>query len=149
MRLSLLLSALCLCVSLSAQTPEKLKDLINKNDIAIKSVHKNMIAQNLTSFTEAFKEILKKQEAGVKNYSQDKNMCASLGIEIRNECLIFLKKNYKGSTDFYELTADESLLNSKKIKSNTSVLTESEIKAIDNSNVMEFQSLSNLTLTIQ
>src|ERR1700741_4493990 len=87
MRFTLLLSSFCLCFGLKAQTGDLLKEFINKNDIAIKNVQKNMIANNLSSYDSEFKSLIKKQENAVKSFSSNKEASASLAFEVREGCL--------------------------------------------------------------
>lgn len=149
MRFTLLFSVFCLCASLKAQTGENLKDFINKNNVALHSVQKNMIAQNISSYADAFKELLIKQEAAVKIHSSNKELSYSLAYVVRTECVEFLKKYYKGSTAYYEITVDEQKIFSSKQLSDEKILSDNEIKNIKDMDVKNTQSLHNLSLTIQ
>lgn len=149
MRFTLLLSVFCLCASLKAQTEANLKEFINKNNVAIRSVQKNMIAQNVSGYNSTFKELLKQQEAAIKTYSSDNELSYSLAFTVRKECLDFLKKHYKGSTAYYDITSDEQKLFSPKKITDKQILSDSELKTISDLDVTNFQSLNNLPLTIQ
>lgn len=149
MRLLLFSIALFLGVVTKAQTTDHLKEFINKNEIAIKSVHKNIIAQNLNSYSVSLKEILIQQENAVKAFDTNKNASSAFAYSVRKTCLEFLKKNYKGSTEYYEITTEEQNTFGKHKISSEKFLSETEIKAVETLDVMNFQSISNLMLTIQ
>lgn len=149
MRFTLLFSAFCLCASLQAQTEENLKEFINKNNIALHSVQKNMSAQNISDYSTVFKNLLIKQESAVKVYSSNKELSYSLAHAVRQECLIFFKKYYSNSVAYYEITADEQKLLSSKQFSDEKILSDNEIKIIKDLDVNTAQSFNNLSLTIQ
>lgn len=149
MRLLLFSIALLLGVVTNAQTTDNLKDFINKNEIAIKSVQKNMIAQNISNYSDSFKELLIQQESAVKAHGSNKASSQAFAYSVRQKCIEFLKKNYKGSTAFYEITKDEESSFGKQKLSTEKFLSDTELKTIQALDVFNFQSLSNLTLTIQ
>ena len=66
MRLKLFLSVLFFCAITKAQTNTELKDFINKNNVAIRTVQKNMLRENNLSYIVSFKELIKNQESAVK-----------------------------------------------------------------------------------
>lgn len=149
MRLNLFLSVLFFCTITKAQTSADLKEFINKNNIAVRSVQKNMIRENNSAYIVSFKELLKNQEAAVKLYATDKAASSHFASLVRNECLNFLKNNTKSSTEYFEITdAEKNFLKSSK-ETHAKVLSSNEINAIDGIDTMNTQSLNNLTLTIQ
>lgn len=149
MKLKLFLSIMLFCGIINAQTNTELKDFINKNNVAIRSVQKNMIAKNLTSYSITFKEIVKKQEASIKEYSSNKNNSILLAFAVRKECLSFLKTNTEGNLAYFEITAEENKLNSPSQNISLNALTEKEIKMIDDMEVFNFQALNTHILIIQ
>jgi hypothetical protein len=73
MRLKLFLSILFFCAIVKAQSSADLKEFINKNNVAIRTVQKNMLRENNTAYITTFKELLKNQEAAVKLYKSNKD----------------------------------------------------------------------------
>lgn len=149
MRLKLFLSVLFFCAIMKAQTTVDLKTFINKNNVAIRTVQKNMVRGNNSSYISSFKEILKNQEAAVKLYETNKDESSHFALLARNESLEFLKKNTTGSTEYFEIRDSEKPFLKSSSEKNTTVLSSDEIKAIDNLDALNTQSLNNLTLTIQ
>lgn len=149
MRFKLFLSILFFCAVIKAQTNVDLKSFINKNNIAIRSVQKNMLRENNSVYIIAFKEILKNQEAAVKLYNTDKIKSSHFALLVRTESLNFLKKHTSGSTEFFEITDSEKPFLKPSAELNTSVLSSSELKAIEDLDAMNTQSLNTITLTIQ
>lgn len=149
MRIILLLSVLFFCTTSKAQSSADLKEFINKNNVAVRSVQKNMLRENNSTFTSSFKEILKNQEAAVKLYSTDKEKSSHFALIVRNECLAFLKEHTKGSTEYFEISESEKSFLKSGTESNKKVLTSGEIQAIENIDALNPQSLNTLTLTIQ
>ncbi len=149
MRLKLFLSVLFFCSLAKAQTTSDLKAFINKNNVAIRTVQKNMIRENNSSYIASFKEILKNQEAAVKLYNTNKEESSHFALLARNESLMFLKSHTKGSTEYFEVVDSEKSFLKSSSEKNTTVLSLQEAKAIDDTDVMNSQSLNNFTLTIQ
>lgn len=149
MRLLLFSIALFIGVLVNAQTTDNLKDFINKNSYAIKSVHKNMIAQKLNNYSDTFKDILIQQESAVKAFKSDRNTSSAFAYNVRRSCLEFLNQHYKNSINYFEVTSEEQQTLGAQKKSSDKLLSESELKTIQSLDVFNFQSLSNLTLTIQ
>jgi hypothetical protein len=147
MRLKLFLSILLFCAIAKAQTATELKNFLNKNNIALRSVHKNMLHGTNSSYMPAFKEILKKQQSAVKLYAKDKTASTSYALSVRNECLVFLKKYTKGSTEYFEFTESEKRF--EVSEKSIPVLSDTEIKSIENLDITNPQSLNALALTIQ
>lgn len=149
MRLKLFLSVLFFCAITKAQTTVDLKTFINKNNVAIRTVQKNMVRGNNSAYISSFKEILKNQEAAVKLYNTNKDESSHFALLARNESLAFLKKNTTGSTEYFEITDSEKPFLKSSSEKNTTVLSADELKAIEDLDAMNSQSLNNLTLTIQ
>lgn len=149
MRLKLFLSVLFFCAITKAQTTVDLKTFINKNNVAIRTVQKNMVRENNSAYISSFKEILKNQEAAVKLYNTNKDESSHFALLARNESLVFLKKHTTGSTEYFEVTDSEKTFLKSSTEKNTTILSSSELKAIEDIDAMNTQSLNNLTLTIQ
>ena len=149
MRLNLFLCALLFCTLTKAQTSIELKDFITKNSVAIRTVQKNMIRDANNSYVSSFKNIVKNQEAAVKLYNTNKDESSHFALLARNESLAFLKKNTTGSTEYFEITDSEKPFLKSSSEKNTTVLSADELKAIEDLDAMNSQSLNNLTLTIQ
>ncbi|MBA4241207.1 MAG: hypothetical protein C0448_10800 [Sphingobacteriaceae bacterium] len=137
------------CAITKAQTTVDLKTFINKNNVAIRTVQKNMVRGNNSAYISSFKEILKNQEAAVKLYNTNKDESSHFALLARNESLAFLKKNTTGSTEYFEITDSEKPFLKSSSEKNTTVLSADELKAIEDLDAMNSQSLNNLTLTIQ
>lgn len=149
MRLLLFSIALFLGVVTKAQTTDNLKDFINKNIFAIRSIHKNMIAQNLNSYSDSFKELLIQQESAVKAYGTDKNASSAIAFNVRKSCLNFLEKYYKSSVSAFEITKEEQKNYGSHKLSSDNILSQTELTKIQSLDVFNSQVLNNLTLTIQ
>lgn len=149
MRLKLFLSALFFCAITKAQTTVDLKTFINKNNVAIRTVQKNMVRENNSAYVSSFKEILKNQETAVKLYNSNKDESSHFALLVRNESLSFLKKHSAGSTEYFEITESEKVFLKSSSEKNTSILSSNELKVIEDLDAMNTKSLNNLTLTIQ
>lgn len=148
MKLKLLFALFTLSISAKSQTSEiDIKDFINKNHLALRSVHKHLIHQAGSSYEANFRELLKQQENAVKT-SNNKSTSLSYAIVVRKECLDFLKKHSKGSTEYFELSAAEQKA-SESLSLPKSGLSPEEINIIDGLNLKDSQSLNQLSLTIQ
>lgn len=149
MRLNLFLSILFFCTISKAQSSADLKEFINKNNVAVRSVQKNMLRENNSTYIATFKEILKNQEAAVILYTTDKDKSSHFALIVRNECLSFLKEHTKGSTEYFEISESEKSFLKAGTESSQKILTPKETLAIENVDAMNPQSLITLTLTIQ
>lgn len=148
MKFKLLIALLVLCISAKSQSTEiNLKDFINKNHLALRSVHKHLIHQGNSSYEADFRELLKKQENAVKTAS-NKTTSLSYAYSVRLECLAFLKKHSKGSTEYFELSANEQQA-AEQLSIPPLSLSTDDIKKIDQLNLSDSQSLNQLSLTIQ
>lgn len=147
MKIKLLFVFSILYSPFQAQTEAELKGFINKNNVIIHSVQKNLMAESNSSYLVTFKEILKNQESSVKAYTTNKPASAYLAMAVRRECLEFLRKSSKKSLSYFELTEAEK--NMPAAKDNTPFLSTREIKAIENLDPLNPQQLNTLTLTVQ
>ena len=149
MRLILIFSVLLVCTISKAQTSADLKGFINKNNVAIRSVQKNMLRENNSSYISSFKELLKNQETAVKLYNSNKDASFYFASLVRNESLSFLKSHSVTSTVYLEISDSEKLLLKSNTEKNKNILTSDDLKIIENIDAMNPQSLNTLTLTIQ
>ena len=149
MRLKLFLSILFFCAIVKAQSSADLKEFINKNNVAIRTVQKNMLRENNTAYITTFKELLKNQEAAVKLYKSNKDASSHFAALVRNESLVFLKNHTTGSTEYFEITEIEKKFLKSSSDTHAKILTSVEAKSIEDLDAMNPQSLTNLTLTIQ
>lgn len=149
MRIKLLVSILFICGITKAQTNLELKDFINKNNVAIRTVQKNMLHSTNNAYVTTFKELVKNQEAAVKLYSTDQKASCYFAFLARTESLNFLKKNTQGSTEYFEISESEKNFTKSSSEDHTKVLSTSKIKSIDSMDAMNPQSLNSLTLSIQ
>lgn len=148
MKLKLLFAFIVLSVSAKSQISEiNLKDFINKNHLALRSVHKHLIYQGNSGFDANFRELLKKQEDAIKSIANKTNSF-SYAYSVRTECLDFLKKYSKGSTEYFELSENEQKAAEQRSTPQSNLSSE-EINKIDKLNLKDPQSLNQLSLTIQ
>lgn len=148
MKLKLLFVFVTLCISAKSQISEiDLKDFINKNHLALRSVHKHLINQGNNPFESTFRELLQKQEESVKTVN-NKSVSFVYAYSVRKECLDFLRKHSKGSLEYFELSASEQKA-SENLSAIKSILNQEEIDKINALNLKDSQSLNQLSLTIQ
>ena len=147
MKIKLLFVFSVLYFPFQAQTESELKGFINKNNVLLHTVQKNLMAENHASFLGTFKELLKKQESAVKAFNSNKPASAYLALAVRNECLEFLKKNSSKSLAYFELTESEK--NMQVAKDHSLFLSAEEIKAIESVDPLNPQQLNTLTLNVQ
>lgn len=148
MKLKLFIALLVLCISAKSQSLEiNLKDFINKNHLALRSVHKHLIHQGNSTYEGIFRDLLKNQENAVKTVN-NKTTSIAYAYHVRKECLDFLKKYSKGSTEYFELSANE-LKAAEHLSLPKSSLSQEDINMIDKLNLKDPQSLNQLSLTIQ
>jgi len=145
----LFLSVLFFSTILKAQNTEDLKAFINKNNIVIKAVQKNMIRENNNTYILTFKEILKNQEAAIKLYSSNRDASSYYAALVRSESLLFLTKHAIGSITYFEITESEKSFLKSNTENQVPVLSAAEIKKIEELDAMNIQGLNNLPLTIQ
>jgi hypothetical protein len=107
-----------------------------------------MIGLNNTSYQSTFKELLKKQEESVKLFN-DKQTSFYFALAVRKECLEFLRKNSKGSIEYFELNANEKKEGSTLSNTLETKLSKEDIKIIDALDLSDSQSINQLLLTIQ
>lgn len=146
----LILAASLSCFFGQSQESKLLKEFINENDIAVRSVQKYSI--NLTDQTSEVlvKEILILQTASVKLFHSDAGKSADIAYAIREKCSDFLNKHSKGSLEFLILTDKEKAFFSspKPIAEDNSYLNKSELKKINSLDVKNPQLFDGLSTRI-
>lgn len=133
MRLKLFLCVLLFCAITKAQTNTVLKDFINKNDIAIRSVQKNSIIFTDHSNEINFKELLKFQIASVKFFNTDTEKSVALAYIVREKCIDFLSRYSQVPIVNFKLNDKENLFFSsgKSLKKINSYFNKSEVQVIN------------------
>jgi hypothetical protein len=148
MKLILFFFALGFSTIFQAQNGDELKNFINKNEIAIRSIQKNMLSQNDLTYSNQFKELLKNQIVAVKQYNSHKDISCYYAFIVRNESLSYMKNNNSQSLEFYNIIESEN--NMLKSKPNNNIkLSANELQLIQNLDVLNPSSLSQFTLTVQ
>lgn len=105
----LVLSLSLACLSGHSQENKLLKEFINKNDIALRSVQKYSINLTDPSSNSFVKELLVLQVAAVKAYSSDIQKSKDISYLVREKCTAFLTKYSKGSLEYLQLSDKEQL----------------------------------------
>lgn len=149
MKIRLLLPLILFCTITYSQTNEELKNFINKNHVAIRTVQKNMMHENKSSYVPAFKGILKNQKRALNQFGTDNAASFHFALLVRNECLSFLNQHTKGSTDYFQLTESETFAIKAATPSHSESLNNKESQEIDQLDVLNIQALNSLNLTIQ
>ena len=93
MKLILFFLALGFSTIFQAQNGDELKNFINKNEIAIRSIQKNMLSQNDLTYSNQFKELLMNQIVAVKQFMTHKEISCYHAFLVRDESLTYLTKN--------------------------------------------------------
>ncbi len=149
MRLKLFLCMLFFCAITKAQVNLELKDFINKNNIAIRSIQKNMIAENNMAYVSAFKELIKNQETAVKLFDKQNETSCYFAFLVRNECLNYINKYNLGSIEYFNITDSEKTFVQSAPSVNKKNLSLNEIKLIESMDVFNPNNFNNFILIIQ
>lgn len=149
MRLKLFLFMLFFCAITKAQVNLELKDFINKNNIAIRSIQKNMIAENNTAYVSDFKELIKNQQTAVKVFDKQNETSCYFAFLVRNECINYINKYNLGSVEYFNIIDSEKSLIQSVPSVNKKNLTSTEIKLIESMDVFNPNNLNNFILVIQ
>lgn len=148
MKLILFFFSLGFSTIFQAQNGDELKNFINKNEIAIRSIQKNMLSQNDLTYSNQFKELLKNQIVSVKQYNSHKDISCHYAFLVRNESLSYIKNNNSQSLEFYNIIESEN--NMVKSKPNNNIkLSVDELKLIQYLDVLNPSNLNQFTLTVQ
>lgn len=120
-------------LSFKAQDNNLLKNFINKNDFALRSVQKNSINIASVENDANFKELLKLQIASVKLFESDSDQSAAMAYIVREKCTEFLSKNTQVSLKFFKLSDNETsfFLTKQPLKKINSYFTKGELKVIN------------------
>ena len=136
---------------LSSQNADALKTFINKNDIAVRAVQKNIITTSNAKNTESFKELLKLQLIAVKPYRSDNGLSFNTAYKVREQSVDFLQKNTNRSVEYFKLTGEEmKSYNSQKLSElPTNYLTQNELNLIDGIDVKNPSLFNSFITTIK
>ena len=148
MKLILFFFAIGFSTIFQAQNENELKSFINKNSIAISSIQKNMFTKNDLTYSNQFKELLKNQIVAVKQFMTHKEISCYYAFIVRDESLIYLKKNNSESLEYYKITENENTM-MKSNPINKIKLSVDELKLIQHLDVLNPSNLSQFTLSVQ
>jgi hypothetical protein len=148
MKLLLFFFALGFSTIFQAQNEDELKNFINKNSIAISSIQKNMFTKNDLTYSNQFKELLKNQIVAVKQFMTHKEISCYYAFLVRDESLIYLKKNNSESLEYYKITESENTM-MKSNPVNKIKLSVDELKLIQHLDVLNPSNLSQFTLYVK
>ena len=148
MKLLLFIIALGISTIFQAQNEVELENFINKNSIAIRSIQKNMFTKNDLTYSNQFKELLKNQILAVNQYISKKEISCYYAFVVRDESIMYLKKNNSESLEFFKINESENNMIKTKPKNNLK-LPLNELKAIQNLDVLNPSNLNQFILTVQ
>lgn len=146
----LILAASLSCFFGHSQENKLLKEFINENDIAVRSVQKYSINLTDPANEVSFKDILKLQSASVKLFTSNPGKSADVAFVVRQKCSDFLKTHSKGSLEYLILSDKESKFFSspKPIAETSTYLNQAELEKIDTVNTKDPQLFDNLNTRI-
>jgi len=148
MKLLLFIFALGFSIVFQAQNEVELKNFINKNSIAIRSIQKNMFTRNQLTYSDQFKELLKNQIVAVKQFMAHKEISCYYAFLVREESLTYMKKNNSESLEYYKITDRENTM-MKSNPVNKIKLSANELQIIHHLDVLNPSNLDQFTLTVQ
>jgi len=148
MKLLLFIFALGFSIVFQAQNEVELKNFINKNSIAIRSIQKNMFTKNQLTYSNQFKELLKNQIVAVKQFMAHREISCYYAFLVREESLTYLKKNNSESLEYYKITDSENTM-MKSNPVNKIKLSANELQIIQHLDVLNPSNLDQFTLTVQ
>lgn len=93
--------------NVSSQSGNPLIDFINKNDLILRSVHKQMYHDANAMNEASFKRLMTAQLASIHLSSADSVKSAQYAYLVRAEALAFMKKYTKSNLDYYAITSEE------------------------------------------
>lgn len=145
----LLLVGLLASFSIMAQSNDAVKNLINKNALALKTVQKNLVAKNQIDLEkDAFKSCLTFQISAINAFKTNTKISNSLAITAREKCLVLLKKYSSGSTDYFEIETNNNQ-NNQSITEPNKYVSKSDNEKINSFNLNDLNALNSYNLTIQ
>lgn len=153
MKKSLLLFLFISFISLNyfSQTNDLLKEFINKNELIIKSVHKQMYHEPTQADDVLLKTLLKSQLQAVALASTNPDFSASYAYLVRKESILFMKKHSKGNMDYYIITKEEEktlrLVLPEKLEFNS--LNSGLIEKVNNISITDASALNAFTISIR
>lgn len=135
----------------NAQDANVLKEFINENSIALKSVQKYSIKLGDEASSNLVKDLLKWQVIAVKLYSTDKAASTAAALKVRTESSDFLSKNASGSIEYLKITDEETkqLVSSTSTESAKNYLSDKEIKSINKIDTKNPSFFNQFSISIQ
>ncbi len=134
-----------------SQTNDLLKEFINKNELIIKSVHKQMYHEPTQADDVLLKKLLKSQLQAVALSSTNPDVSASYAYLVRKESVLFMKKHSKGNMDYYTITKEEEknlrLVMPEKLEFNA--MNSDVIEKVNNISITDPSVLNAFTISIR
>jgi hypothetical protein len=134
-----------------SQTNDLLKEFINKNELIIKSVHKQMYHEPTQADDVFLKKLLKSQLQAVALSSTNPDASAGYAYLVRKESVLFMKKHSKGNMDYYAITKEEDknlrLIIPEKPDFNN--LNSGLIEKVNNISITDASALNAFTISIR
>lgn len=135
----------------SSQSGNLLTDFINKNDLILRSVHKQMYHDANSRDEASFKRLITAQVAAIQLSSTNPSKAAQYAYLVRTESMAFMKKHTKGNLDYYTITSEEikTLELSKPDKLETDFLDKSLLNNIQSLKVTDMNVFNSFTTSIR
>jgi hypothetical protein len=92
----------------SSQSNNLLVDFINKNDLILRGVHKQMYYDAAAKDEQLFKRLITAQLIAVKLAPSDIQKSSQYAFLVRNESIAFMKKYTKNNLDYFTISNDEN-----------------------------------------
>lgn len=142
----------CLFASFAmhSQSKDDIKQFINTNAVALKTVQKNLVASQISSENQSFKDCIAKQLVAVSLYKSNSQKAVGIAVEVRKECIVLLNKYSKGSTEYFKINS--STFNTAQLSEQSKILdnlSKSDKKALSDFNLQDLSSLNTFNITIQ
>ena len=150
--ISLLSLALFSTQAINSQTNEQTKGFINKSNIAVCKVQKEMIRASETTSAADFKQAIQFQAAAVKSYKAGNlQEAVEYSYNSRLQSITLLENLSKSSAEYFKLNEEEKLFfnpkeNAKLLSKNN--LTDNEKNKIDELDILNAQKLKEIELSI-
>ncbi len=150
--ISLLSLALFSTLVTISQTSEQAKGFINKSNIAVCKVQKEMIRASETTSAADFKQAIQFQAAAVKSYKAGNlQEAVEYSYNSRLQSITLLENLSKSSAEYFKLNEEEKLFfnpkeNAKLLSKNN--LTDNEKNKIDELDILNAQKLKEIELSI-
>jgi hypothetical protein len=147
--IALIIFAIC---ELRSQTSEQAKAFINKTNIAINKVQKEILGHNAQGLDVTFKKAIRNQAIAIKLYKENKlKEAAEYSYRSRIQSVELLEGLNKASINFFALTDEDKTFiqtDPGKFSSKSEGISESEGYKIDHLDVFNIQKLHEIELSI-